>query len=135
MLYNLCYVSSAKNNLPKSELEDLFRVNKRNNTELDISGILVYNNGNFLQILEGDEQKINKLFVKICRDSRHNNLIKLIHTSIEERIFDDYESGFVIVEDHKKLDQLKSYLNWVKEAELISVDKVIHIVENFIGKK
>ncbi len=135
MLYNLCYVSSAKNNLPKSELEDLFRVNKRNNKELDISGILVYNNGNFLQILEGDEQKINKLFVKICRDSRHNNLIKLIHTSIEERIFDDYESGFVIVEDHKKLDQLKSYLNWVKEAELISVDKVIHIVENFIGKK
>ncbi len=135
MLYNLCYVSSAKNNLPKSELEDLFRVNKRNNTELDISGILVYNNGNFLQILEGERQKINKLFVKICRDSRHNNLIKLIHTSIEERIFDDYESGFVIVEDHKKLDQLKSYLNWVKEAELISVDKVIHIVENFIGKK
>lgn len=135
MLYNLCYLSSAKNKLPKGDLEDLFRVNKRNNTELDISGILVYNNGNFLQILEGDEQKIHKLFAKISVDSRHNNIIKLIHTPIDERIFDDYESGFIIVEDNKRLNQLKGYLNWVKEAELISVDKVIHIVENFIDKK
>ncbi len=135
MLYNLCYVSSAKSNLTKIDLDHLFRVNKRNNTTLDISGLLVYNNGNFLQILEGEEKRIRTLFAKISTDDRHSNIIELINMSVEERIFDDYESGFVIVEDHKKLDQLKSYLNWVKEAELLSVDKVIHIVENFIGKK
>ena len=135
MSHTLCYVSSAKSSLSETDLEHLFRVNKRNNTKLGISGLLVYNNGNFLQILEGEEQKIHKLFAKISQDSRHNNIIKLIQAPIEERIFDDYESGFVMVEDNTKLNQLKNYLNWIKEAELISVDTIINIVENFIGKK
>lgn len=135
MLYNLCYVSSAINTLSEEDLEHLFRVNKRNNTHLNISGILVYNNGNFLQILEGEKLRIQNLFRKIRQDSRHNNIIKLIDTSIEERIFDDYELGFVTVDDNKKRKQLTSYLNWIKEAELMTVDKVIHIVENFIDNK
>ena len=135
MLYNLCYVSSATKSLSDSDLEHLFRVNKRNNTDLKISGILVYNHGNFLQILEGEKQKIDTLFNKIRLDKRHNHIIELISTSIEERIFDDYELGFVIVDDNKKRSQLMNYLNWIKEAEMLSVDKVIRIVENFIDKK
>ena len=134
MPHTLCYVSSAKNSLTDLDIEHLFRVNKRNNTELGISGILVYNYGNFLQILEGDKQKINVLFQKISQDSRHNNIIKLIDTSTDEHIFDGYNSGFVIVENSKKLNQLKRYLNWVKEAELNTVDKIVNIVENFIVK-
>ena len=135
MLYNLCYVSSATKSLSDCDLEHLFRVNKRNNADLKISGILVYNNGNFLQILEGEKQQLENLFSKISQDHRHNNIIKLINTSIEERIFDDYEFGFVIVDNNKKRSQLMNYLNWIKEAEMLTVDKVIHIVENFIDKK
>lgn len=135
MLYNLCYVSSAKNNLSNLDLEHLFVVNKRNNIDLDISGILIYNNGNFLQILEGEQQKVHTLYTKISKDGRHNSIIKLIDTPIEERIFDDYGSGFIIIDDNKKLNQLKHYINWIKEAELSHVDKVIKIVENFIDKK
>ena len=135
MPHTLCYVSSVKSTLTNLDIEHLFRVNKRNNTELNISGILIYNYGNFLQILEGDEQKINTLFSKINQDSRHSNIIKLIDTSIEERIFDSYGSGFVIVENPKTLNQLKRYLDWVKKAELDTVDKIINMVENFIEIK
>ncbi len=135
MPYTLCYVSSAKNSLSHLDLEHLFHVNKRNNTDLNITGILVYNYGNFLQILEGDKQKINMLFSKISQDPRHSNIIKLIDTPIEERIFDGYNSGFVIVENSKTLNQLEKYLKWIKEAELKTVDKIINIVENFIAKK
>jgi len=134
MPHTLCYVSSAKDSLSNSDIEHLFRVNKRNNTEFDISGVLVYNYGNFLQILEGDEQKINLLFEKISQDPRHNNIIKLIDTSIEERVFDDYNFGFVVVENPKTLKQLEKYLKWVRKAELKPVDKIINIVENFIAK-
>jgi hypothetical protein len=135
MPHTLCYVSSAKSSLTDLDIDHLFRVNKRNNTEYGISGILVYNYGNFLQILEGDKQKIYFLFEKISQDSRHNNIIKLIDASTDEHIFEGYDSGFVIVENSKKLNQLKKYLDWVKEAELNTVDKIINIVENFIVKK
>lgn len=133
--HSLCYVSSAKDSLSSNDLEHLFLVNKRNNTELGVSGILIYNNGNFLQILEGEKHKIDNLFFKISADARHSNIIKLIHAPIDERIFDDYDSGFIVVEDSKKLNQLKSYIDWIKEAEISTVDKVIKIVENFIDKK
>ena len=133
--HSLCYVSSAKESLTNIDLEHLFFVNNRNNSELDISGILVYNNGNFLQILEGEKHTIDNLFLKISKDSRHNNIIELINAPTFERIFKDYESGFVVVEDVKKLKQLENYLDWIKEAELLNVDKVIRIIENFIGKK
>ena len=135
MPYTLCYVSTCIEDLSAKDLEQLFRVNKRNNVKLDISGILIYNNGNFLQILEGHELKIKNLFNKIKLDSRHQDIIPLINMTIDERIFDDYESGFVVVQDQKKLHQLESYLNWIKEAELLTVDKIIRIVENFIDKK
>ncbi|MCB0461616.1 MAG: BLUF domain-containing protein [Flavobacteriaceae bacterium] len=135
MPHTLCYVSSAKSSLTDLDIDHLFRVNKRNNTKYGISGILVYNYGNFLQILEGDKQTIYFLFEKISQDSRHNNIIKLIDASTDEHIFEGYDSGFVIVENSKKLNQLKKYLDWVKEAELNTVDKIINIVENFIVKK
>ena len=133
MLHTLCYVSSCKNNLTVKDLEHLFRVNKRNNTEHDVSGILIYNNGNFLQILEGDEDIVKSLFKKIKRDSRHRNLIALINNSIDERIFHDYDSGFIHFEDPKKRQELHNYIHWLKEAEINNVDKVIRIVENFIA--
>ena len=132
MLYTLCYVSSCKNNLTVKDLEHLFRVNKRNNTEHDVSGILIYNNGNFLQILEGDQDMVKTLFKKITRDSRHRNLIPLINNPIEERIFHDYDSGFIQFENPKKRQELHNYISWLKEAEIKNVDKVIQIVENFI---
>ena len=134
MLYTLCYVSSSHDNLSAKDLEHLFRVNKRNNTDLDVSGILIYNNGNFLQILEGDENKVKSLFKKIQGDSRHNNLITLINDNIEERIFHDYDSGFIHFEDPVKRKELHNYIGWLKEAEVKNVDKVVRIVENFIGK-
>ena len=130
--HSLCYVSSAKETLSSNDLEHLFSVNKRNNTDLNVSGILIYSDGNFLQILEGEEQKIQNLFHKISQDARHNNIIKLIDTSIESRVFDDYEHGFIVITNSKKRMQLESYLHWLKEAELGNVDKVIRIVENFI---
>ena len=134
MSYTLCYVSSCNDDLSARDLEQLFHVNKRNNIELNISGILVYNNGNFLQILEGDEQKIINLFKKIRVDKRHSHIIELISSHKSERIFDDYEIGFILVNDSKKRNQLRNYLNWLKEAEIKNVNKVIRIVENFIDK-
>lgn len=132
--HTICYVSNAKSYLTDKDLEHLHFVNKRNNTDLDISGVLIFNQGNFLQILEGEKQKIDTLFLKISQDPRHSHIIKLIDTSVDERIFNDYEAGFVILENSNKLNQLKNYLNWIKEAELTSVDKVIRIVENFIDE-
>tara|TARA_R110002012_G_scaffold127225_1_gene279410 strand:- start:5194 stop:5346 length:153 start_codon:yes stop_codon:yes gene_type:complete len=43
--------------------------------------------------------------------------------------------GFLIVNDLKKQKTLEDYLNWLKQAEIESVDKVVGIIENFINNK
>jgi len=134
MLQTLCYVSSSTPNLKSEDLEQLFSRTKRNNLKSNISGILIFNSGNFLQIMEGEQKNISKLYKKISKDKKHTNLIKLIEMPLSERLFADYETGFSIIKDRKKANQLEDYLSWLKTAEIKSIDHIITIIEKFIEK-
>lgn len=54
---------------------------------------LIYKDGNFIQVLEGEEPVVRKLFEKIWRDARHK-LVSIIHAgSLDERQFPDWSMG------------------------------------------
>jgi hypothetical protein len=135
MLSTVYYISSASKSLENLNLKHLYNTSKINNAQQHITGILIYQNGNFLQILEGENKNINKLYRLIKRDNRHTNILQIINKSILAPIFEDYQTGFSIVDNSKKIERLKTYLKWVKSAEMESVDKIIGIIENFIGLK
>jgi hypothetical protein len=135
MLKTICYVSSQKNSLKISDLNNLFNSTKINNTYVGISGILIYKSGNFLQILEGDVGKVDRLYQKILLDNRHHSIIMLIDTEICDRIFESYNTEFPIIENNRQIHKLKLYLNWLKYAELQKINKLITIIENFVGVK
>ena len=135
MLSTVCYISSASKSLENLNLKHLYNTSKINNAQQHITGILIYQNGNFLQILEGENKTINKLYRLIKSDNRHTNILQIINKSILAPIFEDYQTGFSIVDNSKKIERLKTYLKWVKSAEMESVDKIIGIIENFIGLK
>lgn len=132
MLQTICYVSSTNNGVVYNDLKHLFHITKRNNIHLNVSGILIVKNGNLLQLLEGEKQDVNKMYKKIREDNRHHNIIQILNTSSRDRLFENYDTGFAIVNSKRKLKQLKSYLNWLKEADLKRVNKLIRLLENFI---
>jgi hypothetical protein len=133
--HTLCYVSSARKSLSSTDINHLFTVNKRNNIDLDISGILIYNNGNFFQVLEGEKSKLDYLFSKISEDERHYNIIKLINSTADNRIFKEYNSGFILTNNSTEIKQLINYLNWLKEADLPKINRIVQLVEKFIARK
>ncbi len=135
MLTTICYISSADKKLGQNELNQLFNNAKINNSKFDISGILIHQDGNFLQILEGENEKIDEVYQRIKLDNRHSNILQIINHPITSSIFEGYQTGFSIVNNNKKIEQLKTYLEWVKSAEIASVDKIIGIIENFIYTK
>ena len=51
---------------------------QKKNVSMGISGIIMYSDGNFFQIIEGEEQEVKKVFNKVQQDPRHYNLIKLV---------------------------------------------------------
>ena len=93
-MFFLTYVSSAVKPFSQSELLDLLTKSRENNSKLGVTGMLLYKDGNFMQVLEGDENAVRVLITKIASDPRHRGLIILLQGPLEERQFPDWSMGF-----------------------------------------
>lgn len=93
-IYTLVYASSASWRMEEAELQDILQKARNHNSRVDISGLLLYAEGNFLQILEGDEDQVNALYDKIEKDRRHTGMIRLMTLRSDERNFPDWSMGY-----------------------------------------
>ncbi len=88
------YVSSAIKPLEEDEIRDILLVARQNNERLGVTGMLLYKDGNFLQVLEGPAMAVDGLIQKIKRDPRHKGVILMSRKNIEERQFPDWSMAF-----------------------------------------
>ncbi len=134
MRHVISYVSSANPNLSEEDVIDLFEhVNDFNNSH-DITGVLLYAETNFFQLIEGEEEEIKSLYSRIENDSRHSNIIKFVDKSIKGPAFDGYISRFVT--DTSKLDSsnLETYIRHVEVLEPSSQKSVEKVLEAIAGE-
>jgi hypothetical protein len=112
MNYTICYISKLADNLDNADVEKIFEQTQLNNNEKNIKGILLFEFGNFFQVLEGKKELIEDLYHnKICKDLRHSDIQTLINYNIKQPIFNDYSSEFNIVKTRGQLENIKEYLN------------------------
>ena len=116
MSYIICYISTAKYSIQTHELDHVYKITLKNNFKKNISGILIFNNGHFFQILEGEETVLKELFKKIKSDERHHNIIILLDKKNNHRIFEDYRYGFSVITNKKDIIDLKKYLKILKDT-------------------
>ena len=93
-MIQISYISSATDPMSTQELLDLLRQSRENNAESGITGMLLYGNGTFLQVLEGDESVVESLLDKIRKDPRHTDLKLLHRKTIQKRQYSDWSMGF-----------------------------------------
>lgn len=93
-LVQLVYLSSAHHLLSTEELVDILSVSRRNNAPRNISGLLLYHDGNFIQFLEGPETEVEALYGKIAGDGRHRGVLHLLKRPITKRDFASWTMGF-----------------------------------------
>jgi hypothetical protein len=89
------YASAAAQRLSEGELAEILSVARAKNTELDISGMLTYHEGSFLQVLEGPEDKVEALLCVIEKDPRHNRMQLLLKDTVDQKEFGDWSMAFV----------------------------------------
>ena len=94
-MINLIYASTNSYPFSEDELLSLLETSHENNAERNITGMLVYGNGDFLQVIEGEEDQINTLFNIIKQDHRHKNITLIAKTHITQRTFTDWKMGFI----------------------------------------
>ncbi|HEY0240653.1 MAG TPA: BLUF domain-containing protein [Friedmanniella sp.] len=94
MVYSLAYVSEASAALTGPELLELLRRSREKNITLDVTGILLYRYGTFLQLLEGPQGSVDELYATIARDPRHHAVSTVLVEDRPERRFSDWTMGF-----------------------------------------
>jgi hypothetical protein len=94
VIYSLVYVSSATALFLESELNDILATSRENNARSGISGMLLYKDGNLMQVLEGDESAVRVLYAKITADDRHHGHMVLWDGYASGRQFSDWSMAF-----------------------------------------
>ena len=111
----ICYVSNSSTDLTKKEIQELLYEYQSKNNKNNIKGLLLYSEGNFFQVIEGETQDVKNLWSTIKKDDRHKSIIKIFEEKIKSPSFDGYLCD-LISEDEKYpkhnlkriFDQLKS---------------------------
>jgi len=90
----LLYVSNTAPEISLGELDNVLTSSRRNNALLGITGLLLFIDGGFLQILEGEERAVRELYTRISTDPRHWNTRLMLDREVPARAFPNWTMGF-----------------------------------------
>lgn len=93
-LYTLAYISIADTEMSEEELLGILEMARKHNASKDLTGLLLYRDGFFIQALEGSEKEIDALYGRIEKDSRHHTVLQIYKKAISCRRFGDWAMGF-----------------------------------------
>lgn len=110
MIY-LVYASTATHLLNASEIAALFQKCRDNNRRNGITGLLLYSNGQFIQLVEGHEADVMRCYEKICHDPRHTEVLKLVQKPLRSRVFNDCSMGVPEIEAANLPEGFSSFLS------------------------
>lgn len=99
MLCHLAYVSVAQEPMRDTELQEILRQARERNERNRITGMLLFKNRRFMQLLEGDEEDVMKVFRCIEKDERHRDVELLWLQYVQFRDFPDWTMGFRNVDE------------------------------------
>ncbi len=106
----IIYLSSASMYFQPETLKEMLTGFRINNEANHITGMMLFSDGNFLQVLEGEEKDIDVLIKKIKKDPRHHSLVQIADSVTQERIFSDWTMSFK-VNSVEEFRDLKGYVN------------------------
>lgn len=95
LIYSLVYLSKASVAFTQHELTSLLKKSRHYNLELNITGLLLYADGNFMQLLEGSQENVSELMERIRKDERHHDVSVLEEGLVPARHFAQWSMAFV----------------------------------------
>ena len=131
-LMHIIYVSSATVKLDDAGLDAILKSANIRNLEQGLTGMLLYADGNFIQLIEGRERNVNEAFSRIEKDTRHHNIFVIDRSVISARSFDAWAMCFRRISEadiaqhpgyerffHNNFKHLKTHANAGQALELL----------------
>jgi Sensors of blue-light using FAD len=93
-LMHCIYASSARRHFETAELTALLQAARKHNDAAGLTGMLLYTEGSFFQVLEGVPDAVEALYARIELDKRHDQVTKIIAEATPSRSFANWTMGF-----------------------------------------
>lgn len=104
-LAQIVYVSRSEPLLDSPALTELVNRSAIDNRSRDVTGVLLFCDPHFMQLLEGELTTISALFERIRTDPRHRDVQMLLCKNVARRLFPEWGMELVDVTDHRPLDR------------------------------
>lgn len=100
-MHLISYVSNSliQPQMVQAALADINETAVRRNSEMEITGVLFFQNDHFYQVIEGPKPDLDTLFGKLEQDDRHTALNKLVDRPVSERAFADWSMEVFFVDN------------------------------------
>lgn len=139
-LIHLIYVSSAVKKQSNVELDAILEAAVRHNKPQNVTGMLLYADGNFLQVLEGEDTAVDETFARVEKDPRHHGIIVLERDAIEQRSFASWSMGFRLLNEKDISEKPANYAPFFKpgfDPQKIGVRPglALEILKDFSGSR
>lgn len=136
VLTTLIYRSQLNLSCRSAELSALVERARIRNTNQNITGVLLSNGSDVMQILEGSEESVVKLFHKIRDDQRHSGVVELMRDYGPRRRFNNAGMLLFDLQVQSPKEVLQSVLDYSQlESYLTSDDRVFKFIQSFITGK
>jgi len=131
-MYYLIYSSEAAIEFKDEDLKQLLFKSQENNGLNGITGMLYFFNSIFIQLIEGEEQAVKKLYVTIRKDIRHKDVMTIKESTTEKRFFNAWSMGFksILPEDAKTV----KYFNEVNKKSNQNSTATMDLFKLMMGK-
>ena len=93
-MFELIYKSTAKPDISSTDILKILNLSKHFNSFHDITGCLLYFNHEFIQVLEGEEIEVKKLYSRIEKDKRHSNVVLIKQGNKSLRTFKNWSMAY-----------------------------------------
>lgn len=90
----ILYRSIARQPHEQREILDILRKSQSNNQRKQISGLLIFRDGQYLQFLEGPDVAVNALFEVISQDPRHHDIEIIDQLNVESMVMPTWAMGY-----------------------------------------
>lgn len=103
-MMQLIYISTTSIEPTASELLYLLEQARSRNFQRHITGMLLYSNRTYLQVIEGEAKDVREVYGAICKDPRNEGQVILREAEIINRDFPDWSMGFQNLESSSPKD-------------------------------
>ncbi|MFD0792633.1 BLUF domain-containing protein [Mucilaginibacter litoreus] len=113
----IVYLSKSAYPMHENQLLDILHSSRIHNAALNISGVLLYAESIFIQLLEGRDTILDALYKRILADERHTDIITLVNETVTEKSFEEWLMGFAVT-DVSKTEKLAGYLKSIDQLDI-----------------